>query len=587
MHPHTAHPFIERFAKQHTLAFSRVTAVWRWLTTPTFSGHNVETHTAARLLMLLLIIIALLTVLLSSLMEPAARALPDHRWNPLRDAAITLVAIGISYVIARRGRIDLAIGFTIAISIIGIVLISLPQVMGSVSALAYLYLLIVPVTYASIFLSLRATFLTTLGAAGGAAVAYVISTGRLSTEYMLFLSFLVIAAVVCMVGTQYRALVERSRSRELSESAARLRLITDTISETILIANGAGIIEYVSTASFRVSNVAPDEVIGLHIGHPRFVALRHPEDNARVEAAMKQAIANVTPTVIEYRVLSPANVYVWLEISMNFLCDARGALTHIIIVGRDVSDRKRAELDRLDKERLSADLHRELELNAIREQLMQRLSHEFRTPLTLLQTSAELLNRYGDRMTPEQRVERFTRINDSVAHMNTMLIGIMDAVDLQAASDSPTQRIDLVRYSEDMLGRWHAREAGRTFVLRASGDLSAVCVHTSLLDPILNNLLDNAVRYSPANTPITLSLERRGGFLILAVHDGGSALLLEDVPQLFEPFYRGREVQNTAGSGLGLYIAQACARRWGGTLGVDVVPGVGTTFSAQLPDTVS
>ena len=110
-------------------------------------------------------------------------------------------------------------------------------------------------------------------------------------------------------------------------------------------------------------------------------------------------------------------------------------------------------------------------------------------------------------------------------------------------------------------------------------------VHRPLLGELLNNLLDNAAKYSPPHTPIKVTLSRHNGAVRFSVSDTGPGIDRNDLPSVFEPFFRteAARLRGANGIGLGLSVASRIAAVFGGRITVDSKPGEGSTFSVELP----
>ncbi len=119
----------------------------------------------------------------------------------------------------------------------------------------------------------------------------------------------------------------------------------------------------------------------------------------------------------------------------------------------------------------------------------------------------------------------------------------------------------------------------------AEGQPLEVCVTTTLFGQLLDNLLENAFKYSPPGSPIVVRAWREAQKAALSVEDHGCGLEAEDVGRVFEPFYRSEHARrvSTDGLGLGLSVARRIASTFGGTLGVSSRPGAGCLFTLRLP----
>jgi two-component system, OmpR family, sensor kinase len=125
-------------------------------------------------------------------------------------------------------------------------------------------------------------------------------------------------------------------------------------------------------------------------------------------------------------------------------------------------------------------------------------------------------------------------------------------------------------------------------VAGAGGGPLEVRVQAPLLGQLLDNLLDNACKYSDPGTPITLRLGCEAGAVLLSVEDAGCGIAAEDLPHVFEPFYRSERARHAGrpGVGLGLAVAQRIAASFGGDLRAHSEPGRGSRFTLRLPASV-
>lgn len=212
-------------------------------------------------------------------------------------------------------------------------------------------------------------------------------------------------------------------------------------------------------------------------------------------------------------------------------------------------------------------------------QLVADAGHELRTPLTSLRTNIELLSlagRSSHDLSSDQRDEIMTDVRAQVEEL-TALIG--DLVEL--ARDEPLQHdpepLDLAEVLEQSLDRVRLRGPGLTFEVDA--EPWWVLGEPRMLERAITNLLDNAAKWSPADGTVHVSL-REGH---LGVRDEGPGIAAEDLPHVFDRFYRSHEARTLPGSGLGLSIVRRVAERHGGTVDVSSVPGEGATFTLTVP----
>jgi PAS domain S-box-containing protein len=260
-----------------------------------------------------------------------------------------------------------------------------------------------------------------------------------------------------------------------------------------------------------------------------------------------------------------------------------------VLVGynRDRSEYLRAEQGRIERERLQVAFEKERELSDLKSRMMERVSHEFRTPLTIILTSSEMLERYFDRMPPESRVDKWRQIRTMIGHMTEMLDDLNQVVigEIDSMTFAP-HPIDLARLCSDVTQ--HCRQAfGYThrFECSVSPGLNPLQADGFLLRLMLTNLLSNAVKYSPANTLIrmTANYHSTTDQVVIQVSDQGIGIREEDRERIFEPFFRGGNFDERPGLGIGLTIVRSAARAHGAQLRIDSVPGKGTTVTLQFP----
>jgi two-component system sensor histidine kinase MprB len=209
-------------------------------------------------------------------------------------------------------------------------------------------------------------------------------------------------------------------------------------------------------------------------------------------------------------------------------------------------------------------------------QLVADAGHELRTPLTSLRTNIELLSQAHDRLPARARDELLTDIRAQIGELST-LVG--DLVEL--ARDEPLSRdpetVELADVVDNAVERVRRRAPGITFDVRTQPWL--VLGDAQLLERAVTNLLDNAAKWSP---PLgTVHVRLTDG--LLSVADEGPGIRDEDLPHVFERFYRSSEARTLPGSGLGLAIVQQTAERHGGRVEAGRAAAGGALFTLRLP----
>ena len=234
---------------------------------------------------------------------------------------------------------------------------------------------------------------------------------------------------------------------------------------------------------------------------------------------------------------------------------------------------------------LSAALEREQELNRLKSRFVSMISHEFKTPLTTILLSNNLLQRYGDRMSPEKRREELAAVERAVARLNEMLEGVLTLsrgeagkIPFQPAMTAVTQ------LCRNLAVHFRATcEATHTITFAAASDDLQAVADPKLLEQILSNLLSNAIKYSPAGGNIRFELTSAHHALEFRVQDAGLGISAADQQHLFEAFHRGENVGTIKGTGLGLSIVKQFVELHGGRIDASSTLGQGSTFTVIIP----
>ncbi len=252
---------------------------------------------------------------------------------------------------------------------------------------------------------------------------------------------------------------------------------------------------------------------------------------------------------------------------------------HSITAAVDITVLREAEAE------LQSALAKERELSQLKSNFVSLVSHEFRTPLEIIMSSVDNLHRYHDRLVAEKREQLLWSINKAVRRMSGMMeevlvLGRLEA-DRMKFESTPLEFGTLCRRRCDEIAsatgnRCPIKLEMRDLPEHASGD-------ESLLRHIFTNLLSNAVKYSPAGSPVSFQVHRAGKIAICRIADRGCGIPEADQKRLFQAFYRGSNVEQIPGTGLGLLIVQRCVGLHGGEIRLESIEGKGTTFSVALP----
>ncbi len=247
----------------------------------------------------------------------------------------------------------------------------------------------------------------------------------------------------------------------------------------------------------------------------------------------------------------------------------------------DVTERRRAQED------MRRALEKQRELADLKSRFVSMTSHEFRTPLAAIQSSAELLRDYWQRLPEDERAELVGIIAASVRRMSGMLDNVLaiGRADAEKLEFDP-RPLDLAPFCAAMVEE--ARRVAEAPVaaevrLRVEGDSRGVHADDRLLRHILGNLLGNALKYSTGAGDVVFAVDCAPESVTFTVADRGIGIPEDDLPHLFEAFHRARNVGPITGTGLGLAIVKRCVDLHGGTITVESRVGDGTRVVVVLP----
>jgi signal transduction histidine kinase len=260
----------------------------------------------------------------------------------------------------------------------------------------------------------------------------------------------------------------------------------------------------------------------------------------------------------------------------------------IALYARTVSHvltRKRMEQAIIESERLKVALQKEEELNSLKTNMMVRISHEFRTPLTIILNSTEIIDRHGDKLTLDQRSRHLKRIKDYV-HRTAAMIG-----EVTMAVRSVVNRLefrpaifDLESLCRELIDDLVSRGTPETRIqFSMSGSTSTFAGDQHLIRVMLDNLLSNALKFSPPHMPVALDVALSASEVNLCVSDQGIGIPADEQGRIYEPFFRGSNVGETSGLGIGLRIVQEAAALHHGKIMLESEVGRGTKIMVALP----
>jgi len=234
---------------------------------------------------------------------------------------------------------------------------------------------------------------------------------------------------------------------------------------------------------------------------------------------------------------------------------------------------------------LLRDVTRQVEVERVKASILATVSHELRTPLAAIKGFASALLRDDMQWNPASQRDFITLIDREADRLTGLVRNLLDMSRLEAGTlQFEWELCDLADLVQDLLNRSEALVPDHRVRLAIDTIESRCVVDRRFLERVIWNLVDNAAKYSPPGSLITVRIDRDATGILLGVEDQGTGIPPEERERIFERFVRGTSAGKTGGSGLGLAICRAIVDVHGGTISVQSEPGHGSIFTVRLPD---
>lgn len=373
--------------------------------------------------------------------------------------------------------------------------------------------------------------------------------------------------------------IDERKRVEIAKKASENRLarISENISDLIIEIDESGEYLFMSNASRHMLGRNPSDFIGKKANEDV-----HPDEEEIVTVNIFQQLLNGAKRVVEqYRFKTADNEYIWVEAIVQPLIAVSGKRTFIAAL-RDISARRKIQED------MKLALQKEKDLNELKSRFITMTSHEFRTPLSSIQSSVELLEMYaedlGERfMKPFEK--HFTKITNQVTRINSLLnnIDTLGKIESSGITYNPLKQ-DLVEFVEQIINQpIEAEFTGRKVNLEIKGDNRTQLFDPMLLDSLVYNLCKNALLYSKKEVFVSIVINSDG--FELGFKDSGLGIPEEEQTHLFTSFFRAKNIVNLniPGNGLGLTISKKVVDLHSGTIVLKSKENSGTEVTVKIP----
>ncbi len=265
--------------------------------------------------------------------------------------------------------------------------------------------------------------------------------------------------------------------------------------------------------------------------------------------------------------------------TMNGMFDF-GCQSVQLVTAIDITDYKQAESE------LFQALEQAKRLSELRERFVAMLCHQFRTPLNVVSFSADLLRKHIHQWNEEKNRSYLDLIQTAVKEIAHLLDDILLFGKAESAKlEFQPRRIDVESFCRDILVQIQLASGNqKTINFITRGDCTTAYLDPKILQHVLNNLLSNAIKYSPTGSAVSLEVSYQHESIVFRVKDTGIGIPVVDLEDIFEPFFRGSNVENIAGTGLGLAIVKMLVELHHGQVYIKSEAGFGTIFTVVLPN---
>lgn len=388
--------------------------------------------------------------------------------------------------------------------------------------------------------------------------------------------------ILALYAMRLGALLAQKRAQiALVNQRNLLRTLIDNLPDAIYIKDLQSRFVVVNRAFMEVVNTSDEKEI---IGKWDFDL--HTPERAQGFWEEEQALLKSGETLREQvdQVIYPNGQSRYLSTFKTPIRDVQGNIIGLVGANRDITERLELEAALIDKEKLQATLAKELELSELKSRMMERISHEFRTPLSIIQLTTETYTNYFERLKPEQKSSKIVAIRQATRQLTEMLNEIAIVVEDHFAPENLSFAELNLRYiiesnaheldvQSNVLGKF-VMQIPEVVNLKADRDV---------MQAALFHIMHNAVQYSASRTPVYVQVTLDDEGIQMSFADQGIGILPDELPRIFEPFFRGSNIDEVSGLGVGLTIAAKGITAHKGKITVESTVGKGTTFKIRLP----
>lgn len=392
------------------------------------------------------------------------------------------------------------------------------------------------------------------------------------------------------------------------ENAALLLSIIQNAIDGIITIDERGIVESINPSACKLFLCKPEDIIGKNIsvlmpppdreGHDGYLHRYQKTHEPHIIGIGREVMGlRGDGTVFPFRLGVSEVPYSGRKIYAGFIHDLtrekeaesqlKDYAAHLeeLVESRTSTLKNTVQALQYAKEEVSVSLEKEKELGQLKSRFVSMASHEFRTPLSAVQLSASLIDKYAEPFDNANIAKHVGRIKNAVGNLTAILNDFLSLEKLEAGKVEPTFSVfDLVKLSEEITEEMQMlAKQNQSIIYQHTGTVSTISLDNNLLKNCVINLIANAIKYSGENTFIEFNTEINDQGCVITVRDNGIGIPDADQTHLFEAFFRAHNTGNIPGTGLGLNIVARYAKLMKGLIKFESHVNQGTLFTILFP----
>ncbi len=392
------------------------------------------------------------------------------------------------------------------------------------------------------------------------------------------------------------------------ENTALLKAIIDNAIDGIITIDDKGKIETINPSGCKLFDYSQEEVIGKNISmlmpspdrdlHNDYLYSYHTTGQANIIGKGREVMGlRKDGDIFPFRLAISEVQFLGRKIYAGFIHDLsrekegeERLKEYPVHLEEQVEERTQSLKESVKaledaKEKVSLSLESEKELSQLKSRFVSMASHEFRTPLSSIQLSAILIEKYAQQDDKENISKHIGKIKISVGNLTGILNDFLSLERLEAGKIEPVPTVfDLVKFAEGITEEMQlVAKQNQQIIYQHTGTVSTVNLDQSLLKNCIINLISNAIKYSGENAFIEFNTEIVGPCLTIVVKDNGIGIPEDDQKHLFEAFFRAHNTGNIPGTGLGLNIVTRYTKLMNGQIRFVSKVDQGAAFTLSFP----